>query len=116
MVESTTNDAPGTFPLDPVTLELGEAIEPMIPGDCEFGGQTPGMNGEIWVGPLLQTDGTTTFRLCVDDEFVAEGSSDFGGDVVHVAPGDGVLFVFVAERADGSGEVTARRLYRVEHD
>jgi hypothetical protein len=115
LVESTTDDAPGTFPLDPVTLELGEAIEPVIPGDCEFGAQTPGVNGEIWVGPLQQTDGTTTFRLCVDGEFVAEGSSDVGGDVVHVAPGDGVLFVFVAERADGSGEVTARRLYRVEH-
>jgi hypothetical protein len=115
LVESTTDDAPGTFPLDPVTLELGEAIEPAIPGDCEFGAQTPGINGEIWVGPLQHTDGTTTFVLCVDGEFVAEGSSDVGGDVVHVAPGDGVLFVFVAERADESGEVTARRLYRVEH-
>ena len=114
LVESTTDDAPGTFPLDPATLELGEAIEPAIPGDCEFGGRTPGINGEIWVGPVQQTDGTTTFRLCVDEGFVAEGSSDLGGDVVHVAPGDGVLFVFVAERADGSGEVTARRLYRVE--
>ncbi len=115
LVESSSDEAPGTFPLDPVALELGAAIEPVIPGDCEFGDRTPGMNGEIWIGPIRQTDGTTTFRLCIDDEFVAEGSSDVGGDVVHVAPGDGVLFVFVAERAEGSGEVTARRLYRVEH-
>jgi len=37
-VESDSDDTPGTFPLDPSTLELGELVDPGIPGECEFGG------------------------------------------------------------------------------
>ncbi len=114
VVESVSEDTPGTFPLDPATLELGESIDLGIPGDCEFGGRTPAVNGEVWVGPVSQADGSVTVRLCIDGQFVAEGSGDLGDSVVLLAAGDGVLFLFAVERADDTGEVTARRLYRVE--
>ncbi len=113
-VESISDDTPGTFPLDPSTLESGVSIDPRIPGECEFGDRTAGVNGEVWIGPVLQADGSTTMRLCIDGQFVAEGSGDLGGNVVYLAVGDGISFLFVNELADASDEVTARRLYRVE--